>query len=456
MHSLRHFILIFSLFFYTLYATAGYHPGADTGASTPYLQFVVHDEHAILAKQNYSGVQKEDLMANVFFDRDAFRIDTELPANQIPFVKHQLELLFQPLETGWLPDTVVITSYTSPEGDSLYNAALAKKRSAAGASYVSSMFTAILKDKPSCTILTETGGEDWDGLVKTLRASDLAGRDEIIHIIDNQDFTDTEIMEQLQRSSLYPILKDNFYPLLRRISIRISYHEPLKTDEELLVCALENHQFLHFNQIMYAATLTDDPAKKMEIYRSASARYPEEWKAYNNIACLYLDLDEPEQAMVYLNSASNLFPSNGTIFNNLAAASLKMNRADKALHYLDLAQKEEVDVSYNYGIYYLLTGDYGKAFSQLESYPCNINAALAALMANQPEKAGEILACSPETATRHYLLALYGAKTNNEAEVASELVKALQLDSSLAVFLRNDHAFLPYKSMEWFQRILRQ
>ncbi len=446
-------ILIFSFVSGNLSALEMNIPDGDSTKAIMVRRFVVHDEHIALAPHTYRGGLTESRMANLFFDKEAFAINPDLPANRMPFVSHQLELLFNPMENGWLPDTVVITAFTSPDGNSVYNETLAKKRAAAGAAYVRDMIGRTCKEKTACTILTETAGEDWEGLAKTLRASDLAGRDTILYIIDNQYNTGEEIMEQLQRSPLYPTIKQNFYPLLRRISIRIAYHEPLKTDGEMLKRALGDPATLRFGELMYAATLTDDPEKKMEICRNAATRFPEEWEAPNNLACLYFDMGETEKAMVYLNNALTLFPVNGIILNNLAVGSLRMNRLDKAKQYLDLAKKEEADIGYNLGIYYLLGGDYENAFSLLEPYPCNINAALAALMADQAAKALERVRCSPESGDRHYLSAICLAKSDEESSVAGELEQAVRLDSTLLDYLRNDIEFSPYKEKDWYRRI---
>lgn len=448
------FFLILSFFTGTSRAQVMNSPAADTGKSLLVRRFLLHDERILLAPHRYRGGLSEERMANLFFDRDASKINLDLPANRIPFVRHQLELLFEPLGKGWQPDTVWITAYASPEGDSLHNAALAQKRAASGSGYVSSRISIHGIHPSDCTILMETAGEDWEGLVKTLQASDLTGRDEIIHIIENQYTTDEDILVQLQKSTLYPTIKQNFYPLLRRISIRISYHEPPITDEEMLQCALEEPASLYYEQLMYAATLTGETEKKLAIYRNASGRYPEEWEAPNNIACLYLEMDQPEKAMVYLNQANTLFPVCGTILNNMAAASLKMYRPDKALQYLDLAGKEETDVSYNLGICFLLAKEYARAFSLLETHPCTTNAALAALMANQTARAVDHLRCTPETSTRHYLLAICAARNQDEAGVMSELNKAIRLNSSLLDYLRNDIEFLPYKEKDWFAGLL--
>lgn len=422
-------------------------PG-DTGFAARY---VIHDEHLIMAPHHYEGRLQESRMAHLFFGKDDFHINPDLPMNRIPVVKQHLDLLYQPLRIGWETDTVLITGYASPEGDSLYNRILAEKRAKAGAQYVREAIRPAGTKKQSYTILTETGGEDWEGLAKTLRASDLPGKDKILDIIDNQYDKDIKLQDLLKESQVSDDLRETFLPLLRRISIRIHYREPLKTDEEILELALAQPHDLLFSQLMYAATLTDAAEEQLRIYQNACQQFPDEWKAPNNAACIYLGMDQPEKAMVYLNQASTLFPKNGIILNNIAAASLMLNRPDKAIYYLESAEKEGADISYNLGIYYLLTEMYDQAYLMLEKYPCNANAGLAALLSNRLQKAVEQFTCSPETARNHYLAAICEARSGNETALKDHLEKAIQLDTSLINTIRNDFEFSSYKNREWFK-----
>jgi tetratricopeptide (TPR) repeat protein len=419
-------------------------------------RYIIHDEQIILASHPYEGRLQENRMANLFFAKNDFRIQPELSTNRIPLVIEHIDMLFSPPGSGWEVDTVVITAYASPEGDSSYNCSLAEKRARAGVSHIQEILRSRGTDKQSYVIQTEIMGEDWEGLEKILKASDLEEKEEILQIIEDQYDKDKELEFLLKDSQLADTIKVNLFPLLRRISIRIHYEEPLKTDEELLQLALSQPDELRFSQLMHAATLTGSEEEQLKIYQGACLHYKEEWKSQNNAACIYLSMNQPEKAMVYLNQASNLFPQNGIILNNMAAASLRLMRQDKALQYLELAEKEGVDVAYNRGISYLLSGSYAEAYATLGTWPCHTNAGLAAMMAGQPQKAVEHFTCSPPTATNHYLAAFCEAKTGNEAALRHQLESAIQLDTSLIHVIRNDNEFLPYKDSAWFQQMISQ
>ncbi len=438
----------------TLTGQQGTEDGTLSGDNEFVQKYIVHDERSILAVHPYEEGLHENRVANLFFGKDDFRIRPDLSTNRIPMVNEHLDLLFRPPGSGWEVDTVAITAYASPEGDSLYNRTLAEKRARAGIKYIQGALRSAGIDKQSYIVLTEITGEDWAGLVRILRASDLEGKDEILKIIEDQHDTDKELNDLLKEPQLSETIKVNFLPLLRRINIRIHYREPVKTDQELLEMALSQPGKLRYSQLMHAATLAGNQEEQLKIYQGACTHYPEEWKAFNNAACIYLAKDQPEKAVVYLNQASNLFPQNGTILNNMAAASLKLMRPDKALHYLELAEKEGVDVMYNQGIGHLLAGNYDEAWAVLKNHPCRTNSGLAAMMSGQSVKAAEQFICSPQTATSLYLAARCEARTGNEAALRQHLEKAIQLDAGLIQIIRNENEFLPYNGSAWFQQIL--
>lgn len=414
---------------------------------------VVHTEKILPAPHQYKGSLNESRMANLFFDKDDTHIDTNLPMNRVRFVKQQLEMLFAPLRSGWRIDTVVITAYTSPEGDSLHNVAIATKRAAAGKKYVGMILETFSADTGFLTIL-ETGGEDWEGLSKTLMASALPGKERIIDIIENQPDTDKRMEEIMQQTQLSQDVETIFLPMLRRVSIRIMYSEPHRSDQEILDLAMEKPASLLFEQLMYAATLTKDPDQQLRIFQRANALYPEEWEAPHNAACIYLQRNQPEEAIVYLNQAQTLFPFNGVTLNNLAVASLMLERPDKAHQYLNRAEKEGIDVSYNRGIWYLLMGEFENAAAVLQDFDCDINAGLAALMTGQTEQAVRKLTCAAEAADGSYLLAIAEARKGNEKASAGHLAKAITLDPIFRITAANDIEFQACWSEEWFQKLI--
>jgi hypothetical protein len=61
-------------------------------------------------------------------------------------------------------------------------------------------------------------------------------------------------------------LADEILPQLRRSRLTLNYEIIGKSDEEIANLAATDPKQLNLEEILYAATLTNDPAKKADIY----------------------------------------------------------------------------------------------------------------------------------------------------------------------------------------------
>ena len=93
------------------------------------------------------------------------------------------------------------------------------------------------------------------------------------------------------------------------------------------------------------------------------------------------------------------------------------------------------------GVYYLQQGDVNAAVKAFGNDKSN-NAALARILSKDYSKAKSTLAAirAPD-ATTYYLMAILGARTNNEQMVTSNLRQAIKLDNKLAKQAANDLEF---------------
>jgi hypothetical protein len=93
------------------------------------------------------------------------------------------------------------------------------------------------------------------------------------------------------------------------------------------------------------------------------------------------------------------------------------------------------------GNLYIAQGQYSRAASVLEDTKSNA-AALAQIMAEQYTAAKSTLeAVEAPDAYTYYLKAIVGARTNNAAMVAENLVKAAKLDPSIVERAKKDMEF---------------
>ena len=93
------------------------------------------------------------------------------------------------------------------------------------------------------------------------------------------------------------------------------------------------------------------------------------------------------------------------------------------------------------GVYYLKVGDNAAAARAFGDSKSN-NAALAQILTKDYTKAKQTLAgISKPDATTYYLMAVLGARTNNEQMLNSNLRQAVRLDSKLAQKAAQDLEF---------------
>ena len=300
----------------------------------------------------------------------------------------------------------------------------------------------------------ESHGEDWDGFMRAVKNSDLEDKNTIINVVNSQDDVAKREQEIRNMTVIYEEVADDILPPLRRAEITVNCYEPKRTDEEIAELAATSPDSLTYAELLHAASLTDDHQAKYNIYKSAFIHPERDWRTYNNAAVEALYLDKENEAENYLNQAQKLEENNGKIQNNLGVlASRRENYADAEKHFLNAQQYGE-DVSYNLGIIAIQKGEYQKALSHFGNIDCNHNMALAQLLSGKMNEAMKNLKCAPESAKTHYMLAVYGARTNNADMVYEYLGKAVAMNSSLKEKAKKDREFLKYFDEQGFQNIV--
>ena len=96
------------------------------------------------------------------------------------------------------------------------------------------------------------------------------------------------------------------------------------------------------------------------------------------------------------------------------------------------------------GVYYLSQGNNAAAVKAFGASKTN-NAALAQILTKDYTAAKSTLnAVAAPDATTYYLMAVLGARTNNESMVRSNLEKAAKLDPSMAAKAKKDLEFAKF------------
>ena len=158
-----------------------------------------------------------------------------------------------------------------------------------------------------------------------------------------------------------------------------------KSDEELLKLGLSDPKSLNLEEILHAATLTNDLNQKATIYKAATEKFPQ---------CSGLRITS---VMFMFNLARLLMPrmlsklprqlmDNAAVKANLGAVALAQGDLKTAEELLTSAMSAGDAVSYNLGIIKIKQGDYAAAVNYFGNKP-SFNAALAQLLNGSNDKA---------------------------------------------------------------------
>lgn len=342
-------------------------------------------------------------------------------------------------DTARVIEEINISSYASPEGSLDFNTKLAENREKNTSSYLQQQ---LKKDK-----ITEFGEltsqftpEDWDGFQKLVSQSNIQDKELILSVLSMYKDPEQREKEIRNFASVFEVLADEILPQLRYSRITASVNVIGKSDAEIARLAEQNPSALSVDELLYAATLTDDNNRKKAIYQDVTRLYPNDYRGYNNLGMAqYIDKDY-ESALANFNQAAKRAPESSEVNMNRGLISLLNKDYRSAANSLGsaagLPQAAEA-----MGVYYLQQGDYPAAVKAFGNTKSN-NAALAQILTKDYSTASRTLdAITTPDATTYYLYAVLGARTNNANKVTSNLHKAIKLDDSLATKALNDMEF---------------
>ena len=363
-------------------------------------------------------------------------------ANQLntdAMVELRKEILSTANDTARMLEEINIQSYASPEGALSFNEKLAFQREQNTQAYVQSQ---LQKDK-----ITEFGdltaqftAEDWEGFRKLVEKSNIQDKELILSVLSMYNDPEQREREIRNLANVFEQLADQILPQLRYSRITASINVIGKSDAEISKLALSDPKALTVDELLYAATLTDDNNTRLKIYDTAVSQFPNDYRTWNDLgAAQYVDGDY-DAAKASFQKAATLAGDNKQPAMNLGLIDLLKGDYNKANQQFGAAAGVD-ELNDALGVYYLKTGDYAAAVRAFGNSKSN-NAALAQILTKDYSKAKQTLASIPTPdATTYYLMAVLGARTNNESMLNTNLRQAVRLDSALATRARNDLEF---------------
>ncbi len=405
--------------------------------------------------------------ANAAIAADKFqRIIKEAHDASIMFLIQQAELRSKELKKSEVSDwkdlvknadeapnqnvAIEIQAYASPDGGVKLNTGLAERREKNTDKYLAKELKKMKVDVPVDAKYT---AQDWEGFQELVSKSNIQDKDLVLRVLSMYSDPEQRENEIKNISSVFSTLAEEILPQLRRSRLVANIEIIGKSDDEITALAKNDPKALNIEEILYAATLTNDNAEKTCIYNKASELYPNDYRTWNNVGMMAFragDLAKAEQMFNKANSVKNNPESN----MNLGLIALTKGDQAKAQQLFGSASGV-AELGEALGVLYLKQGEWAKAANSFGSVKSN-NAALAQILTKDYSKASQTLNAVPNPdATTSYLKAIVAARTNDANGVVSNLKTAIAKDSSMAKEAAKDLEFAKFAANADFASLVK-
>lgn len=354
-------------------------------------------------------------------------------------------------QKGFMLENIEVSAYASPDGDLDFNTKLAEKRQNTSSNYVSKQLKA---NELNTKVDEKYTAEDWDGFKELLQASNIQDKDVILRVLSMYEDPEEREKQIRNLSAGYKELADEILPELRRARLTINYNLIGRTDDEIKQQYKADAKELSVEELLYAATLTNDANEKKDIYTTTTKQYPEDYRAYNNLASLAYQDGDLAAAKNYLAQAAAKKGDAAEVNANRAFVAMAEGNYDEAQNYLSKATAAK---NYNelLGNLQVAQGNYAQAAQSLQGVQTN-SAALAQILNKDYTAAASTLSqVAKPNATTSYLKAIVSARTGQNAAVISNLKDAIAKDANLKARAAKDLEFVALFNDANFQSLVK-
>ena len=238
-------------------------------------------------------------------------------------------------------------------------------------------------------------------------------------------------------------MADEILPQLRRARLTANYDIIGRSDEEINEAFDTDAKVLSVEELLYAATLTNDKARQQAIYKKTTELFPNDFRAYNNLGMMAYAAGDKAAAENYFKQAAAKNANAPEVNTNLGLIELVKGNVANAETFLSKSTGANT-ANEALGNLYIKQGQYDRAVNAFADTKTN-SAALAQILAKDYNKAKNTLAAVPAPdAYTDYLMAIVGARTNNADLVKSSMAKVAQKDAALAAHAQVDREFAKY------------
>jgi len=390
---------------------------------------------AAIAPDAFQRINAQKQEANVkFLIQQATLRQSELKNNSVQEFVKLLNQINNDREGLNLKD-VEVTAFASPDGGFSLNDQLAADRQRNTEKYVQEQ---LKKAKlAGAAVDGNYTAEDWEGFQELVKASNIQDKDVILRVLSM--YKDPQEREQQIKniSSAFRELADGILPQLRRSRMIINYETVGRSDEQIQQQLKDAPKQLSVEELLYAATLTSDVNAKEDIYKTTTKVYPNDARAYNNIATMEYAKGNYDTAKTFIDQAQKVSANLPEAAANLGMLALAKGDVATAENYIAKATGanglQEVLGNLN-----LAKGNYAQAEQDFKDCYSNSAALAQILNKNYASAAVTLKYIKNPDATTDYLRAILGARMGNNNEAAQALRNAISKDSNWAKYAATD------------------
>ena len=387
-----------------------------------------------IAPDAYQRISKQKQEANIkFLIQQATLRKSELKNNSIQEFVKMLQKINADRE-GLNLENVEVSAYASPDGGFSINDKLANERQKVSEQYVNEE---LKKIKMDANIDAKYTAQDWEGFQELVKASDIQDKDVILRVLSM--YKDPEEREQQIKniSSAFRELADGILPQLRRSRLTINYETVGRSDDQILQQIKDDVTKLSVEELLYGAALKEDINAQEDIYKLATEVYPNDARAFNNLAAIQFARGNYDAAKQYIQKAQSLAGTLPEAQANLGMLALK-NGDLKTAEQLIASATGANGLEEVLGNLHLAQGNYAQAEQDFAEIYSN-SAALAQIMnKNYASAAVTLKYVKNPDATTEYLKSILSARMGNNSDAIETLKNAIIKDRSLEKYAIND------------------
>ena len=395
-----------------------------------------------IATDSFQRVRAQRVEANIkFLVNQANLRKSELKNGSVKEFVEMLKKINADRE-GLNLKNVEVAAYASPEGGFKFNDKLAGKRQSVSEAYVDKQLKAAKLG--GANVDAHYTAQDWDGFKRLVQASNIQDKDVILRVLEM--YKDPAEREQQIRnmSAGFRELADGILPELRRSRLIINYETVGRSDEQIKEQYKADAAQLSADELLYAATLTNDANEKEAIYKKAAECYDKDYRAYNNLAVMAFNKGDENAAKSYVKQAFAKNQKAPEGYANLALIALRNGNIAEAESNLSNAINANGfgEVLGNLNI---AKGNYATAVKNFEGSKSN-SAALAQILNKDYAAAVATLKDQKNAdALSDYLMAIVQNRQGNTAAAQDYLNSAIKKNSALSQYADNDLEFANLK-----------